>query len=264
TSFFAFTGNKFEFRAVGSSASCAWPMTVLNAIVAESLHLLIDKIEKETEKLMSVDEKWEKAAPVLQEIFQAAQPILFSGNGYSSEWREDAKKRGLPLSLHSHDAYQALLANNTFKVFEGILTDKELHSRYDIFVEQYAKTVLIEAKIMIELFRTQILPACLTAQEKWARSIYALFELKIEVSPRLKDGLETLSSLITEAVAAIDEVYRVVGQAEELGWDAKAKVLAELVIPKMGQARSVIDQLEGLVEDVLWPLPKYRELLFIR
>ncbi|MDP1608204.1 MAG: glutamine synthetase III [Chlamydiales bacterium] len=264
TSFFAFTGNKFEFRAVGSSASCAWPMTVLNAIVAESLHLLIDKIEKEVEGLVSVDEKWEKAAPVLQATFQAAQPILFSGNGYSSQWREEAKQRGLPFSFHSHDAYQALLTNHTLKVFEGILTDKELHSRYDIFVEQYAKIVLIEAKTMIELFRTQILPACLTAQEKWARSIHALVELKIEVSSRLKDGLETLSALIGEAVAAVDEVHRVMHQAEDLGWDAKAKVLAELVTPKMGQARSVIDQLEGLVEDALWPLPKYRELLFIR
>ncbi|HAB98740.1 MAG TPA: glutamine synthetase [Parachlamydiales bacterium] len=259
TSFFAFTGNKFEFRGVGASASCAWPMTVLNTIVAESLHALLDSMEKEVE-----GEKWQGAAPLLQKAFQSSESILFSGDGYSSEWRGEAQKRGLPDVSDSHHAYAALLEKSTFHVFEGVLTEKELRSRYDIFVEHYAKTIEVEANVMIDLFRTQILPACLKAQKEWGKSLKVLADLQMPLPPRLKDGLEILTGLISDAIAAIDEVERKGEQTKDLGWDAKAKVFAELTRPKIQTARHLIDQLEKIVDDALWPLPKYWELLYLK
>lgn len=260
TSFFAFTGNKFEFRAVGASASPAWPLTVLNAIVAESLQLLLDRLERECEGA----DKWEKAAPILQKAFESAEPVLFSGDGYSLSWREEAKSRSLPDVHGSHQALAALLEKTTLLVFEGILTERELHSRYDIFVEHYAKTVEVEACAMIDLFRTQILPASLKAQKDWAESLKGLLAVEIAAPLRLKDGLETLSSLLGDAAGLIDEVERNLQQAKDLGWDARAKVFSELTRPKMHAARQVIDRLETLVDDALWPLPKYWELLHVK
>ncbi len=259
TSFFAFTGNKFEFRGVGAAASCAWPMTVLNTIVAESLHVLLDSMENEVE-----GEKWPSAAPILQKAFQSAESILFSGDGYSSEWRGEAQKRGLPDVSDSHHAYAALLEKTTFQAFAGVLAEKELRSRYEIFVEHYAKTVEVEANVMIDLFRTHILPACLKAQREWGKSLKILADLQMAASPRLQDGLEMLSRLIGDAIAAIDEVERKKEQTKDLGWDAKAKVLAELTRPKMHAARLLVDQLEKIVDDSLWPLPKYWELLYLK
>lgn len=263
TSFFAFTGNKFEFRAVGSSASCSFPITVLNSIVAESLHLILDEMEPICAKAKGAEQKLKKALPVLRKHLQASQPVIFGGNGYSSEWEKEAEKRGLPNIRKSYHAYESLLNKNTVRVFDGILSEPELHSRYEILVEQYSKTVLIEAKLMIELFRTQILPASLSWQEKLARSLSALLDLKIEPEKRLRDNLVTFAGQISDALAAIDEVERILKQTDDLGWDAKARVLCELASPKMEEARRCVDKLETVVDNALWPLPKYRELLFL-
>ena len=263
TSFFAFTGNKFEFRAVGASASCAMPVTTVNAIVAESLDLILDEIEKVTGGMKSAEQKYAAALPVLRKILKEAQPVIFGGNGYTSEWEKDAEKRGLPNIRKSYHAYAALLDKHSIRAFEEILSEAELHSRYEILVEQYAKTVQIEANLMIELFRTQILPASLATQKNWAGSLHSLSELGIKPGPRLLDGLSTLAGTINDAIALIDEVERISKQASELGWDARAKVLCELATPKMEEARRMVDKLETMVDNAHWPLPKYRELLFL-
>ena len=152
TSFFAFTGNKFEFGVVGAFASCAFPVATIHAIVAESLHLILDEIENECAEVKKPEEKFRKALPLLPKHLKRAQPILFSGNGYSEEWKKEAELRGLPNIPKSYQAYATLNDKKTIRVFRGILSEDELHSRYEILIEQYAKTVAIEAHLMIEFY----------------------------------------------------------------------------------------------------------------
>lgn len=242
TSFFAFTGNKFEFRAVGSSAHCALPITVINAIVADSLQLILDEIaDAVKDRKLSGGALFDAALPILRKHLKAAEPTLFGGDNYSAEWEAEAAARGLPNIRSSFHAFAQFLDKKTKCLFNGILSEEELHSRYEILVEQYAKAVNIEANLMVELFQTQILPA---AQK--------------DLHQR---GLK--EPLIDQAIAACEEIKKLQSQTAGLGWEAKAKVFCELIAPKMGEMRTKVDQLEMVVDNALWPLPKYRELLFL-
>jgi glutamine synthetase len=262
TSFFAFTGNKFEFRAVGASAHCAFPISVINAIVSDSLTLILDEISDAIggKKDLSSDALFALALPVL---LKGASPILFSGNGYTLEWEKEAEARGLPNIRRSLHAFSQLLEKKSIRAFEGILSEKELHSRYEILLEQYAKQMNIEANLMIDLFRTQILPAALLDQKNRAESLAALNSASIQGDARQLASLKTLAELIGKAIGAIDELDKIQRQAHDLGWEAKAKVFCEIAAPKMAEARSFVDGLESMIDNMLWPLPKYRELLFI-
>ncbi|MBX7067308.1 MAG: glutamine synthetase III [Parachlamydiales bacterium] len=242
TSFFAFTGNKFEFRAVGASAHCALPITIINAIVADSLELILDEIHAAVgDRKLSRDEMLEAALPVLRKHLKLSQKVAFSGNNYSAEWEKEAAERGLPNIRRSFHAFSQFVEKKTLSVFEGILSEEELHSRYEIFVEQYCKIMQIEAALMIELFQTQVLPA---AQKDMRER-----------------GLD--EPLITKAIAVNAEMKKIISQMADMGWEAKGKVYCELVAPKMAELRTLVDQLEMVVDNVLWPLPKYRELLFL-
>jgi glutamine synthetase len=174
TSFFAFTGDKFEFRAVGASQPAAWPITILNSIVAESLHLLLDEIEGN----LKGQELLDAALPALQKALKAAQPVLFSGDNYSKEWELEAQKRGLPNVRKSFHAFAVLQDPKTERVFDGVLTPGELHARYEVAVERYAKQMNIECNLMVDLFRTHIYPALLRQQGQWAASLSELMKLK--------------------------------------------------------------------------------------
>lgn len=242
TSFFAFTGNKFEFRAVGASAHCALPICVINAIVADSLELILDEIADVIgDQKLSGEPLFAKALPVLRKHLKTAQPILFGGNNYSSEWEEEAAARGLPNIRKSFHAFAQFIDKKAIRLFTGILSEEELHSRYEVMVEQYAKTMNIEVNLMIELFQTQILPA---AQKDM-----------------LQRGLR--EPLIDQAIHIAQELKKLQSQTFDLGWEAKAKVFCELIAPKMEELRKIVDQLEMVVDNALWPLPKYRELLFL-
>jgi glutamine synthetase len=242
TSFFAFTGNKFEFRAVGASAHCALPIAVIHAIVADSLQLILDEIaDVVKDRKLAGEALFAAALPVLRKHLKAAEPTLFGGNNYSSEWEEEAAQRGLPNIRRSFHAFAQFIEKKTARLFEGILTEEELHSRYEILIEQYAKTMNIEANLMVDLFQTQILPA---AQKDM-----------------LQRGLK--EPLIEEAIDACEEVKKLQKQTADLGWEAKAKVFCELIAPKMAELRKKVDQLEMVVDNAMWPLPKYRELLFL-
>lgn len=261
TSPFAFTGNKFEFRAVGASQHCAFPISTINAIVADSLQLILDEMDDAIQDRNLTGEKLYAAAlPVLRKHLKNAEPVIFSGNGYSEEWVQEAEARGLPNIRKSFHAFSQLLDKKSIRVFEGILTEEELHSRYEIAVEQYAKTLNIETNLMIELFRTQILPAAIQDQKHRAKSLLALKELGVK-SPQL-ESLKTFTAAIDQASLDIDELEEIQKQLHDLGWEAKAKAFCELVVPRMEQARKSVDFLETLVDNALWPLPKYRELLF--
>lgn len=242
TSFFAFTGNKFEFRAVGSSAHPALPITVINAIVADSLELILDEISSKVgDEKLSQEALFESALPILRKHLKESQKVVFSGNNYAEEWEKEADIRGLPNIRKSFDAFFQFIQKKTIAVFEGILSEQELKSRFEILVEQYVKTMQIESELMIELFQTQILPA---AQK----------DMK-------ERGIE--EPLIEKALNALSELKKILSQMSDMGFEAKGKVFCELASQKMEQLRFLVDQLEGVVDNALWPIPKYRELLFI-
>lgn len=242
TSFFAFTGNKFEFRAVGSSAHTALPITVINAIVADSLALLLDEIDSIiSDRQMSPEEIFVAILPILKSHLKNGQKVVFAGNNYSLDWEREAEERGLPNIRKGFDSLSLFIDKKSVRLFKGILNEAELQSRYEIMVEQYGKTMQIEAQLMLELFQTQLLPA---AQKDMKQR-----------------GIQ--EPLIDQAIKVAVELKKLLSQMNGMGWEAKGKVFCELVGPKMRELRNFVDQLEEIVDNALWPLPKYRELLFI-
>lgn len=242
TSFFAFTGNKFEFRAVGASATCALPVSVINAIVADSLELILDEIGNAVgDKNLEGPSLFQAALPVLKKHLSQSQSVIFSGNNYSQEWEKEAEKRGLPNIRRSYHAFREFLDKKAIRSFQDILSEEELKSRYEIMVQQYAKTINIEANLMVELFQTQILPA---AQKDFIAR-------RMEVPQ------------VEAAMQVAEEMKKIQEQSSDIGWEAKGKVYCELLVPKMDELREKVDELEMLVDNTLWPLPKYRELLFL-
>ena len=264
TSFFAFTGNKFEFRAVGASAHSAFPLTVVNAIVADSLALILDELaDVIQDKKLDAAQLFSESLPVIRKHLRIAKPVLFGGNAYSAEWAREAVQRGLPNIARSFYAFEQLLDPKSLRAFEGVFTEKEIESRYEILVEQYVKTMAIEANLMIDLFRTEILPAALEDQKHRAKAIQMISELGVSVDAHLIDSIKHMVSLISSAIRAIDEIEKVQKQLIDLKWEAKGKAFCDVIAPKMETARHFIDEMETLLDDRLWPLPKYREMLFI-
>ncbi|OGO54691.1 MAG: glutamine synthetase [Chloroflexi bacterium RBG_16_72_14] len=251
TSPFAFTGNKFEFRAVGSSAPIYWPQTVLNTAVAHSLLQLADELER----LDPGD--FEGLTGILSGIVKANKQVLFEGNGYSPEWHEEAARRGLPNNRTTVDALPALTTDRAKALFSGlgVLSERELASRVDINWERYVKVQNIEANCALDLARTMILPATaaylgrLAAGASSSRGIAAVAERVAG----LADGLVDAIGVLEHAQHAAHETASV---------QDEARVICDQVIPAQDALRVVADELETLVADDLWPLPKYRELLF--
>ncbi|HSX37512.1 MAG TPA: glutamine synthetase III [Chlamydiales bacterium] len=264
TSFFAFTGNKFEFRAVGAAAHPAFPITVINAIVADTLHLILDEIaDCVKEKSLTQEQLFVAALPCLRKHLHIAKPVLFSGNAYAADWEAEAERRGLPNIRKSFHAFSQIIDQKTLRVFEGILSEEELQCRYAALVERYAKIMQIEAHLMIELFRTQILPSAFDDLNQRAASLMNLSHLGIRQVPSLMNQMEYFASVIEEASIAIDAVERVQNQSIDFGWEAKAKTYCEILAPKMEDARQIVDKLEMIVDNARWTLPKYRELLYV-
>jgi glutamine synthetase len=267
TSPFAFTGNKFEFRAVGSSANPAFPITVLNTIVAESLNHMLDEIEEHLGKEHHNKKNLVEAAlPVVRKYLRASRHIRFAGDNYSEAWAKEAKKRQLPIIKKSIEAFEALKTEKTFKAFEGILTQQELHSRYDILCETYVHTVHIETNLMLEMFRTQILPAAIKQQKEWASSIVSQKEAlgSTKDLKEQKSLLENFSKQIEKAINLSNELEKVRQAASEIeGLEKRGKAYCFDVLPIGEQLREAVDKLEQHIDDTLWTLPKYRELLFM-
>jgi glutamine synthetase len=250
TSPFAFTGNKFEFRAVGSSAPIYWPQTVLNTAVADSLAQLADELEKVPHG------DFAGLTSILSKIVKANQQVLFEGNGYSEEWHAEAARRGLPNNRTTVDALPALTTDKAKKLFSkyGVLSERELASRVEINWERYVKVQNIEANCAVDMALTMILPA--TAKY--------LGQLAGATSSRgINSVSERISGLADKLVDAIGALEHAQHEAHAAGGvQAEARVFCDKVIPAQGALREVADELETLVDDDLWPLPKYRELLF--
>jgi glutamine synthetase len=250
TSPFAFTGNRFEFRAVGSSVPIYWPQTVLNTIVAESLSLIADKLEK----LKSND--FAGLTKILSEVIKENKKVLFSGNNYAEEWHAEAAKRGLPNNKSTVDALPAMQTEKAKKIFAqfGVLSERELESRYEIAWERYVKVQNIEANATVEIARTLLVPAAV----KYLGELGAASKSK--GASKLADKIAGLVDSLVENIDALEKAQHAAHAAGSL--HAEAKAFKEKVIPAQDLVREAADALETLVSDELWPLPKYRELLF--
>ncbi|MDO4550282.1 MAG: glutamine synthetase III [Planctomycetia bacterium] len=253
TSPFAFTGNKFEFRACGSSQSCADVNTVLNTIVAESLDYISEKLEK-TGILSGDAEFHDELQKLLQEIITKHKRIIFNGDNYSSNWIQEAQRRGLPNLRHTMDALKPLLEekNQTLFARYGIFSKSELDSRYEVFMEEYHRKIRIEGGIALEMARSMIMPVVVEQYRQLVETIH------VARKGDFKTGISTLNVCAENLGEKLDQLkVRCVELEAALG------KLHEDILEAMKNLREVVDALELMVDDSRWPLPKYREMLFI-
>lgn len=261
TSPFAFTGNKFEFRALGSSQNPAFSIAILNLIVAESVELIVGEIEAANPQANLV----KAALPVIQKYLKISKPIRFSGDNYSDKWLFEAKNRGLSNVSSSDIAFKALLNKKTEDLFEGILKPHELKSRYEVQLEIYIHMLQIEARILVDLLKTGLIPAAIEQQTRLAKSILKvknLLDSKVNISAQ-ESLLQNLTLLINQAVVHGDEIQDLLSSTKELDLEACANLCSSKLRTKCGQLRDLFDKIEVSIDDRLWPWPKYRELLFL-
>ena len=260
TSPFAFTGNKFEFRMVGSAQNIALPNIILNTAVAEVFSQFADKLE-------AADDFDGALATLIRETFTAHERILFNGNGYSAEWREEAKRRGLLNIETAPDAYETFDAPKNIKLFtdHSIMSEIEVRSRKEILFENYAKTVNIEALTMIEMAERELLPAVENYVALLARTAADKKALGRHIPRRLEEKqLITLSLGMERAYAALDALKAADDEAVALRGDAPvcAHAYCDKVIPAMNELRRAVDALETMTSSEFWPVPTYADLMF--
>lgn len=260
TSPFAFTGNKFEFRAVGSSQSIGGPLVALNTIMAESLDYLATELEKATGgdqgKLPAAVQK------LLLDVTTKHGAVIFNGDGYSQAWHDEAEKRGLPNLKTCVEALPQLASAEAVALFEkyGVLSQRETESRRDIYLEQYVKTVLTEARLTIEISRTLIFPAAVRYQNQLATTCTNLKQLGYTFDTDTLDEITKLVKGIQDGASSVEKALA----HHSSGLLDEAKHCCHTVLPAMLKVREFADKLEGLVADDLWPLPTYQEMLFIK
>jgi glutamine synthetase len=262
TSPFAFTGNKFEFRAVGSSQSIAGPNTVLNTIVAESIDFMATQLEKAVGSGKSLTAAIKDLLPP---IIKESKKVLFNGDGYSEEWHKEAEKRGLPNLKNSVDALPVIVKPDTIALFTKykVYTEGELKSRYNILCEQYVKTVNVEARLTSFMGKTMILPACIRYQGEVAGAVNATKAAGADSGAQL-ELLKSLTTMITGLQGSISTLDKALSHHAEGEPIDHAKHSRDIIIPAMNAVRVAADKLEGVVADDLWPIPTFREMLFIR
>jgi glutamine synthetase len=265
TSPFAFTGNKFEFRAVGSSQNIAKPNTYLNTIVADALGAIADGIDKLVKGGKSLHDAVQQ---VVQETLAENQKVLFNGDNYTKEWYQEAEKRGLPNLKNTLDAAAVLLEPESKSLFSrhGVFTEEELQSRHTILLETYVKTLNIEALLTSNLARTMILPSVLKYQGEVAQTIESTRDVLkgTELKPE-EDQLREVVERAGRLKESIDKLDKVRAEADSHHGDlpGHAKFYRDRVFPAMEEVREHADVLELMVDDAHWPLPKYREMLFV-
>ncbi len=262
TSPFAFTGNKFEFRAVGSFFSIGGPNVVLNTIVAESIDFIAGELEASIKSGKDLNKAIQALLPG---ILKVSKKVVFNGDGYSEEWQKEAEKRGLPNIKNSVDAFPVLIRKDTIELFGKykVLSERELQSRYFIFCEKYVKEVVIEANMMVMMAKTMILPAALRYQAEVATSVNATKAAGVDCAAQL-EVLKDLTGALTKFQGAFSALCTATHHHPEGDLFAHAKYIKESVCPKMEELRALGDKLESIVADDLWPLPTYREMLFIK
>jgi glutamine synthetase len=265
TSPFAFTGNKFEFRAVGSSQSISFPATILNTMVAESLDYLAEKIKEQCGKNTSMNQC---VLTVIRKELKEIKAVLFNGDNYTEEWEKEAAKRGLPNDKTTPVALKALITKKALDLFEKyrILSNVELKSRYLIHIERYIKDLEIEVKCLGNICLSQIIPAATVYQQRLAQAITGAREAlgkSADLSAQ-QELLKRITELVNKTYATHKDILAGIDKASSIHDEQKkAEMLCSKVKPKMNALRDYVDELEGLVDDELWPLPKFWEMLFI-
>ncbi|MCZ4223286.1 glutamine synthetase III [Pedobacter rhodius] len=263
TSPFAFTGNKFELRAVGSSANSSAPMTILNAIMAEQLV----KFKTEVDKLIKKGDKKDIALlTVIKKYIKESKSIRFEGNGYSQEWEDEAAARGLSNIKTTPKALDAYLTEKSAELFNatGIYSKREIHARHEIMLENFYKKLQIEARVMGEVANTSIIPAAIAYQNSLIANVKGLKEIgvdskvSIDIVKKVNEHLE----IVKTNIDAMLEERKVTNKIEDtrekaIAYDEKVKTYFEVI-------RYHADKLEQIVDDSVWPLPKFRELLFMK
>jgi glutamine synthetase len=258
TSPFAFTGNRFEFRAPGSMQSVAGPMVTINTIMAEAL----DYCATELETAVEAGTDFDKAVQtLLTNIITEDGAVVFNGDGYSDNWQVEAASRGLPNLKTTLDALPELIKPEAIALFEkySVFNDREMHSRYEIGLEQYALTVNVEAKLTLELGTTVILPAALRYQTELASNVATMKAAGVEPSTAL---LEDVSTTVADLVSALADLKKGVEDHSATSAMDEAAHMQGL-LPAMDAVRTAADSLESVVADDLWPLPTYQEMLYI-
>lgn len=262
TSPFAFTGNKFEFRALGSSQSVSWPATILNTIVAES----VDDMTRELERAMDggADLPHALRALLANEI-RESRAVIFNGDGYSDEWQEEAKRRGLLNMRNTVDALPCLAEKANLDLFEkyGVLSNREVESRLEVKTEQYFIKINIEGETAARMARTMVLPAAVRYFNELAGAVSSASALEIDAAG-MADEARRVAGLITELTSTLAELDR---QNAELGGDhphEKVFHMRDNIIPAMNAVREVVDRLERVMPDDHWPLPNYTQMLFVK
>jgi glutamine synthetase len=261
TSPFAFTGNKFEFRAVGASQPIAVPLTVLNAVVGEALGELNAQVDAQ---LKSGKDTRAAVLAVVRTAVEESKAVRFDGNNYSAEWRAEAEKRGLPHLKNTIEALHAWELPKAKELFNksGILSAPELEARTHIRHEQYVKTLNIEAQLLKEMAETQILPAALRDLSDRTKTVERLSAVHIDPSARLVDPIRAQAGRIGDAYARLDALKAALVEAEgQKSPHAQSEAFGTKVCAAMSALRDVLDTIEEACDASLWPLPKYRELL---
>jgi glutamine synthetase len=268
TSPFAFTGNKFEFRAVGSSANCAKAMTILNMIVSEQLRKFKIQVDELIEKGIKKDDA---IFNVLRELIKASKKIRFEGDGYSDEWVKDAKKRGLNNFKTTPEALKAQVSKETFALYEkhGIMNKVEVEARYEIELEEYIKKIQIEGRILGDIARNHVIPTAINYQTKLIENVQGLKDIfgndYTKFASEQVSLIKEISGHIGSIMSNVEKMTEERKKANKIDHaDKRADVYCNKVKPLFDDIRYACDKLELMIDDELWPLTKYRELLFTR
>jgi glutamine synthetase len=264
TSPFAFTGNKFEFRAVGSSASIAWPNTVLNTIVAESLDYMAGELEKSVGARPTPARLQAGVLAVLKTAIKQHKRIFFDGDNYTEEWHAEAARRGLPNLRDSVEAFQVLRAKKNLDLFKkyGVLGKAEYESRINIAIEKYVKQIAIEAETMVSIARGQILPAALEHQRRLAEAVVTTQQAGLDAG--------ATAGVLREFIQLVDQFRERTAEVDRLSAHQEADPMrhaaqiSKRLKPAMARLRETGDLIQTQVAADLWPLPTYRDLLFLK
>jgi glutamine synthetase len=259
TSPFAFTGNKFEFRAVGASATCAFPVTLLNCAVADAVSEITESLEL---KMKTAKSKEEAIFAVIKEVIKETKGIRFEGNNYSAEWVKEAEARGLPHLRTTPEALHEIVSEKSKKLLTsvGVFSEEEITSRFHIRIEIYNKRVMIEAETMAMMIETQVLPAAYQYSSTLAQGVSAcksagILAPQTEILTRLNQTIGIAQGELKKLTRLIEVIGNLENEEE------RAKKIALELKPQMEAVRQPCDQIENLVADDFWPLPKYREML---
>jgi len=261
TSPFAFTGNRFEFRAVGSAQSVSGPLVAMNTMLADSLNWIAEKLEAE---LNGGTAQADAVVKVLKELMTEHGNAVFGGDGYSSEWHEAAvKERGLKNIPTTADALPALREESVKKLFAdtGVLSPVELESRFEVYAEQYVLSIEVEAKLVIDMAKTSIYPAAMSYLSGLAKTGKRMAKLKIELD---NSTAETVAAEVNAMMSAVSKLSEAMEKEDFASTEEHMQFCANVIRSLMDEVRAHADALEAEVSDELWPLPKYQEMLFIK